>query len=195
MSSSKDRILDAAETIVLRDGVARLTMDAVAQETQMSKGGVMYHFPSKEDLIRGMIGRMHYLFASEVARLKAKDPCPIGRTLRAMLNTTFPEHPGEVRSRIDRITAALVAAIATNPLLLEGTNAYSHELEAEILNDGLDPVVAMVIHMASDGIWMSQLFGIPHPPGDLRDRVVVRLKEMTLGTEKLGIVDRSFVPG
>jgi AcrR family transcriptional regulator len=183
MSSSKDRILDAAETVVLRDGVARLTLDAVAQETGMSKGGVLYHFPSKEDLIRGMIDRMHHLFASEVARLKAEDASPVGRTARAMLNTSFPDRPSEKRSRVDRVTAALLAAIATNPELLQGTAAYSKQLEDEILNDGLDPVVAMVIHMATDGIWMSQLFGVLHPSGDLRDRVLVRLREMTRGPE------------
>lgn len=147
----------------------------------MSKGGVLYHFPSKDDLIRGMISRMHHQFAAEVTRLKGEDANPVGRTIRAMLNTSFPEHPNDTRSRIDRISAALVAAIATNPSLLDGMNEYSQQLEAEILNDGLDPVDAMVIHMAADGIWMSQLFGIPHPSGDLRDRVLSRLKDMTLG--------------
>ncbi len=183
MSGSKDRILDAAETIVLRDGVARLTLEAVAQETGMSKGGLLYHFPSKEDLIRGMIHRMHHSFATEVARLKAEDSNPVGRTVRAMLNTSFPDHPNEARSRVDRVTAALVAAIATNRGLLDDTTAYSHQLEQEILNDGLDPVLAMLIHVAADGLWMSRLFGVAHPSGDLRDRVLMRLKEMTRGPE------------
>jgi hypothetical protein len=47
MPGSKDRILDAAERVVLRDGVTHLTLDAVAAETGISKGGLLYHFPSK----------------------------------------------------------------------------------------------------------------------------------------------------
>lgn len=181
MNTSKDRILDAAETIVLRDGVSRLTLDAVAQETQMSKGGVLYHFPSKDDLIRGMIRRLHAIFDAEVERLKAADPCPAGRTMRAMLNASFPENPRQDHVRIDRIAAALIAAVATNPSLLADTKEYSDKMEHAILNDGLDPVSAMVVHLAADGIWLSHLFGIPHPSGKLRQDVLARLKQMTYG--------------
>ncbi len=182
MNSSKNRILDAAETIVLRDGVAHLTLDAVAQETQMSKGGLLYHFRSKDELIRGMIRRLHDQFEAEIERLKAADPCPTGRHLRAMLEAAFPKEPCETHVRTDRIAAGLIAAVATNPALLEDLKAGSDRMEQALLNDGLDPVLAMIVHMAADGIWMSSLFGISHPKGALRDKVLDRLREMSKGT-------------
>jgi AcrR family transcriptional regulator len=40
-------------SLVLTKGVNALTIDAVARTAKLSKGGVLYHFPSKESLIAG----------------------------------------------------------------------------------------------------------------------------------------------
>jgi len=174
-------LLDAAENIVLRDGVAHLTLDAVAAETGMSKGGVLYHFPSKDALIRGMIRRLHEEFDAEVRRLIAEDPCPAGRTVRAVLNANFPPEPSARTARIDRIAAGLLAAVATNRDLLQDMKEYTQRMEQEMMSDGLDPVTAIVIHMAADGIWMSSLFGMAHPCGQMRELVIDRLRVMSMG--------------
>lgn len=50
-------LLDAAERVVLRDGAGQLTMDAVAAEAGVSKGGVLYAFPSKDALIDALFNR------------------------------------------------------------------------------------------------------------------------------------------
>ncbi len=51
-------LLDAAERVVLRDGAGHLTMDAVAAEASVSKGGVLYAFPSKDALIDALFNRV-----------------------------------------------------------------------------------------------------------------------------------------
>ena len=40
---------------IRRDGAAALTLDAVAAEAGVSKGGVLYHFGSKRALIDGLL--------------------------------------------------------------------------------------------------------------------------------------------
>jgi AcrR family transcriptional regulator len=181
MTESKDRILDSAEQIILRDGIMHLTLDAVAVESAMSKGGLLYHFHSKDDLIRSMIRRLHEQYEAEVARVAAEDPNPVGRKVRAMLRVSFPKEPCEHCMRMERVAAALLAAVATNPGLLDDTRKHSADTERELLNDGLDPVLAMVIHCAADGIWMSGLFGLEHPAGSLRTQVIERLLAMSNG--------------
>ena len=54
---TRDRILDAAQTILLRDGGDRLTIASVAKEARISKGGLFYHFASKQELVEGLIER------------------------------------------------------------------------------------------------------------------------------------------
>jgi AcrR family transcriptional regulator len=180
---AKDRILDAAERVVLRDGVAHLTLDAVAAETGISKGGLLYHFPSKDDLIRGMIRRLRRLYEAEVERLAAQDPHPVGRTLRAMIRASFPEESSDQCRWMDRVAAGLLAAVALNPELLAEIREYSAEIEKRILDDGLDPVTAMTIHCAADGIWMAGLFGLNHPADSIRKQVIANLLAMSFGEE------------
>ena len=63
---TKDRLLDAADVVVRRDGAQALTLDAVAAEAEVSKGGLLYHFKSKRDLVEGMVERWMADFQREI---------------------------------------------------------------------------------------------------------------------------------
>lgn len=54
-SDTRKKILKAASNIAQQVGSAKLTIDAVAKEAEVSKGGVLYHFPSKKKLIAGLL--------------------------------------------------------------------------------------------------------------------------------------------
>ncbi|GAB3192879.1 TetR/AcrR family transcriptional regulator [Nesterenkonia suensis] len=49
--SKRTEILQAAQHIVQRDGVTALTYESVAAEAGLTKGGLLYHFPSREDML------------------------------------------------------------------------------------------------------------------------------------------------
>ncbi len=55
--NTRSQLLDAAEAVVAAEGVRALTLDAVAARSGISKGGLLYHFRSKEDLAAAMIER------------------------------------------------------------------------------------------------------------------------------------------
>ena len=55
--SRRAELLDAAIAVIRRDGARALTLDAVAAEAGVSKGGVLYHFASKRALIDGLLER------------------------------------------------------------------------------------------------------------------------------------------
>ena len=89
------RILDAAEAIVRRAGVAALTLEAAAREAGVSKGGLLYHYGSKEALLTGLLNpafRMpaYDLFNARVG-LEGKNwnVALWGRNLTNKLYTTF----------------------------------------------------------------------------------------------------------
>jgi TetR/AcrR family transcriptional repressor of nem operon len=56
-ASARDRILDAAQTLVLRRGFAATTVDAVLESAAASKGAFFHHFPSKAHLGRALVER------------------------------------------------------------------------------------------------------------------------------------------
>lgn len=52
---SRGDILAAARTVLLRDGIASVTLEAVAREAGMSKAGLYYYFSSKEALVFDLV--------------------------------------------------------------------------------------------------------------------------------------------
>lgn len=49
--SSRKKIITAANAVIERDGIAHLTLESVAAEAGLTKGGLQYHFASKEELL------------------------------------------------------------------------------------------------------------------------------------------------
>ena len=50
--SSREKILDAAAELVAEIGAGRLTLEAVAEKAGLSKGGLLYNFPTKDALLQ-----------------------------------------------------------------------------------------------------------------------------------------------
>jgi len=48
---SREEIVDAARRVVLRDGIAATTLDAVAKEVGLTKAALYYYYPSKDALL------------------------------------------------------------------------------------------------------------------------------------------------
>jgi len=86
--NSRASILDAAQRAALREGSAHLTIDAVARESGLSKGGVLYHFPAKEALLEAMVERLVAVLkqiVEERRRVHQRRRCP---TLHALLGAS-----------------------------------------------------------------------------------------------------------
>ena len=56
-TATRERILDAAQRIVLERGFAATSVDAVLAEAPATKGAFFHHFPSKSDLGRALLER------------------------------------------------------------------------------------------------------------------------------------------
>ena len=68
--SSRDKILDAAISIVAEAGVPQLTIEAAAAAAGVTKAGLIYHFKTRDDLLAAVVETM----ASEIdVYSRAKD--------------------------------------------------------------------------------------------------------------------------
>jgi AcrR family transcriptional regulator len=90
---TRDELLRATVRVVAEEGLPRLTLDAVARAAGVSKGGLLYHFPTKEALIRALIETFIAEWDRAMAREYARDPEPEkpGRWLRAYVRASFAE--------------------------------------------------------------------------------------------------------
>jgi AcrR family transcriptional regulator len=179
-SSTKLRIIDAAQEVVLRDGVARLTLDAAAAEAGLSKGGVLYHFPSRDALVAGMVDKIIDEFDEDIERELDGDEGP-GCFTRAYIRATMA--PSATRpDREDRLGAALIAAAAAEPALLVPLQLAADRWQARLEGDGLDPTVATLLRLACDGLWLCDLFGLAPPSAELRTTVGAELERQARGS-------------
>ena len=171
---TRNVILDAAETVVATMGVANLTFEEVARVANVSKGGVLYHFPSKEALTEAMIERFIDRFDTAVAEAAENDGAPVGRNIRAYVRATVGEPPltGEL---FDRANGAITAALANFPERLEPVRQQSARNQKMIEDGTLDPIFATIVRLAIDGMWLAENFNLMRFDPNLKAAVGERL--------------------
>jgi len=160
---ARTRILDAAEAIVQTRGVPALTLDAAARDAGVSKGGLLYHFASKEALLAGMLRRIAEFVEREYRACVEVQPDGPFRATRATLEWGFGTGEGACDERHDRAAAVFLAAFHHDPVLLDPVRAVIAAMRANIAADGLPPGVGHAIYAAADGIFMARLFRLYVP--------------------------------
>jgi AcrR family transcriptional regulator len=176
-AATRTRILDAAEARLLRIGPNGLVLEAVAADAKVSKGGLLYHFNSKESLVDGLIERMLDDFDQVQDAAVAVDRKPVGRWTRAYLASTVTD-AGLPADNSAQVMAGILAAIDNDPVRLGVIRKRFAEWHKRLLGDGIDPVQATIVRLAADGLWLSALLGLPRLDKNLQTRVLARLKEM-----------------
>lgn len=76
-ATTRDRLLDAFETLLVTAGSRAATLDAVAAGADVSKGGLLYHFHSKDDLVEGMLDRLRAQGLADVAIMRTHELGPV----------------------------------------------------------------------------------------------------------------------
>ncbi|WP_096435881.1 TetR/AcrR family transcriptional regulator [Alteribacter populi] len=170
--SRKVEILHAASKIVSERGIFNLTLEAVAEEAGISKGGLLYHYPSKEALVKGMVTHLADNYREKIATNAENATEDKGKWSRAYLDVTFNQ-----TYQTKSMNSGLLAAKAVNTELLEPIRELYADWQHEIENDGIDPVKATIIRLATDGIWLSELFDVYHIEEDKKEQVYKRLME------------------
>lgn len=174
-SNARQRILSAALAVALRDGAANLTLDAVAAEAGVSKGGLLYHFADKQALLAGLLEAALQHFDEAVLERAAQDERP-GALVRA-----YAEASESTASALPELFPALLAAAALDPALLVPAQEHFRRWQQRLEDDGVDPVDAMLVRLAADGLWFADAYGLASPAGATRRALLARLVQRTAG--------------
>lgn len=143
--SARDALLDAYRAILLEDGQRATTLSAVAARAGVSKGGLLYHFTSKETLAEGLIARLDELMAEDIAAMReaADGPsryyvrtsvwtdCDLDRTLVAVAQLAQESHLGAQeamerarRQWLELIREEVAEEATAHAILLIGDGLY-----------------------------------------------------------------------
>lgn len=145
--AAREKILAAYCDIVGSDGERAATMDATASRAGVSKGGLLYHFKSKDALADGVIERLAEAAASDLAQMEASPEGPSRYFVRESMETgteldayfvvvmrlAAAQHPGAAEALAD-VHAAWWKLIrgevgddaAADAIMLLGDGMYHH---------------------------------------------------------------------
>lgn len=166
---TKDKICDAAIQITVRDGLLAMTLDAVAKEAGISKGGVMYHFPSKDELVRGVLDYFSQKCETMLMRRVVDDPDPRLRWARCMLDCMFPDSAesdaddenGQMSSEVlSRFFMAMLTGAVTCPAAMQPLRQLATRMRNRFMSDPKDGMEQILVWLAIDGLFLWQFMGI-----------------------------------
>lgn len=167
--SNRERILDSFETLVVSGGISNVTLDAVAKHAKVSKGGLLYHFPSKQSLMEGFGERLHQRVDALVSDAPS-DPAEIVRWYLAY-EIQGPEEATTFNS--------LLAALHANDTGSDGLIRSALERLYEPL-EALDPYLGSVVQVVGNGLYLSALLGLPGPPSEMVAELVEELAQRAI---------------
>ena len=191
---ARDRLLDAAERVVVESGATHLTLDAVAKSAGVSKGGLLYHFPSKEALLEGMLARHFQDVDAEVAkRLEKRAAGTSGRPRKGSSRNGKGSSRNGKPSRADVFServrvllewrperpafgVAMVAASADNPEHMAVCRAQYRALLDEFarLPGGFERIALVLL--AVQGLLLAELLHLSPYTAEERFRLVKALQ-------------------
>lgn len=170
--SARDKILDAALVLVQEIGASELTLDAVAERAGVSKGGLLYHFPFKEELLTAA----NEVIASKLAGARhaeaVKLPDSPNRALKAYVLASVYNSGDN-----DKITTKMLAAGSMLKESADPIRRYWKERFPEIsAGSGFDR--GALVHAATEGLWFMEMLKLSPFSPEQRDRLVQLILEM-----------------
>lgn len=181
--SQRDALLDAFAHVVVEDGERGATLEAVAERAGVTKGGLLYHFPSREALVDGLIDRIRTALDADLDAMRHAPEGPVAYHLRTSV-------PGDATDELlDRLVTAagLLAGSGRHPAVADAVRraqARWYELLVETVDD---PAVARVVTLVADGLWFTPRTFAPVEGSDPRSAVGI--------DDVVAVVERLTRPG
>ncbi|HET6707494.1 TetR family transcriptional regulator [Amycolatopsis sp.] len=148
-------LLDAAAAVIRTRGVSA-SLDDIARAAGVSKGGLLYHFPAKDALVRTLTQDLLDEFRTAVqAAVDPADTAP-GRLTRAYVRASLDTSYDEAAVRE---TFALIAQLISIPEIAELARADAEKWERDLHDDGLPDDVLTLVVAAADGACTAPLWG------------------------------------
>ena len=169
--SSRERILRAASELVREVGASNLSLDAVAERAGISKGGLLYNFPTKVELLRAIVAAHVERLEAQVAEAQKRHAGSPNALIHAVIESSClaggagkPVKP-----------TGILAAIAQDPQLLDPVREHMRRLMQEIRRTSRRPDRAIIALLALEGLRTHDLFEFGALKAEERDGLLASL--------------------
>jgi AcrR family transcriptional regulator len=146
--------LDAAERVVIREGVVGLSIDAVAKEAGISKSRVVYDYKSKSALVAAIVQRGIQVERDRLAAAVADSQDMENPELAGRIACAYQAPGEEDRAVTLAISAAMSSDTAIQKLMRDITASDIQDVE----NASDNPQAALVAYLAMQGMLCLEYF-------------------------------------
>ena len=156
---AKESVLDAFEAALLDGGARGATMDAVAAAAGVSKGGLLYHYASKDALEAALLERMRRLVEIDVDDMLQAPEGVVAAFVRTSVQTGSP---------LDRAIIAASRLAQTGHAEASDALRRVRELWEEALRPHTrDETALQLVLLVSDGLYFNSALATGALPGPL----------------------------
>lgn len=171
----RQQLLSVAARLAAERGVGSVTLDAVASASDVSKGGLLHHFPTKANLLEAMLDSLLDRLDAAIDRQMRSDPTPHGRFTRGYLRAVIALRAQPEESQD---WAQITLALLTEPYLRQRWRDWVEKQSEDFV--GTDSSVdTQIVRFAADGIWLADLLGSHEDLSASQQAVVDRLISLT----------------
>ena len=172
--TARQKVIDASRQIVMERGAGSLTYDEIAQVSGVTRGGITYHFPTKQRLLQALV-EQDIAQWRELEETSTPCDCPaVAAELIAFLRAHTSEEPDR-----RRFVTGMLSAATLDPPVLDPAREYSRE-RLDVLELDDDNLRREILRLAAIGLFWSDLFGCPEYPDALRARIAGLLEQLAL---------------
>ncbi len=169
----RKKILEAAIETIAMQGVDGLTLDEVARQAEVSKGGLLHHYKSKDALQTALYDYLLEDLEQAIAEKLDPNPHTLARFSLAYFDVVCdPSAPD-----YDKRRGVLFALFAVQPdLAMKWADWLKNRMMEHAETD--DHAMARVLRLAADGLWASNMIDGPDSESANRDSVSQFLKNL-----------------
>ena len=171
-NNSRLAILDAAQRVAVEKGANKVSLDSVAKEAGLTKGGVLYNFPSKDALISGLLERLLKTYGPRVDESIQELSGQPNPTLRSIFRVI-----GQIQQLDQNIPMAILAAAAENLDLLQPLREEMARRHQQVRAEASDPDQASLLWASGEGLMLLDMLGLMPFDGDKKSQLLKRLEE------------------
>lgn len=174
---AREKVLDAFAAILIAEGERAATMDATARAAGVSKGGLLYHFATKEALEAALIERLETLADEDIEQIKSAPEGPVAAFLRGSINT------GTVLD--ETIVAVARLAQNGNAPAVAALRRVRDLWEDAVRPFAADETALQLIMLVSDGLYFNNTLAVdssvpgPTPDGPELDALIELVQRAT----------------
>lgn len=154
LNNKREMLLDAAERVAVRLGAANLTLETVAREAKVGKGGLIYHFPSKKALFQAMLNRAVDLYTQSVQSAMA-DPSSRDDFARAHIRSLTSSG-----KRLEQLSTIIISVAVNYPDLLRPLRKRVMQRYEEMMGQEKTGSPAFAGILAVNGLFLMECLGV-----------------------------------